>query len=269
MKYLLLLTLLIAQTRTTAQNIAHIYFDIAITELSEENRQYLDSLLYHNILATNKHYSIIGYADNTGGVDKNQELSNQRAMAVFQHLQYLGIDSSNLKVLIGKGAIGRRGTSARQNRRVDIVVDTTTTPPPAQPIQVDIEQLKPGEKFKLDRLFFMGGMATLLPSSMPTLEYLLKMMQEYPKLVIRLEGHVHHQKLKYRVPGNAFSVRNSNSISEESLQKLSDDRAYAVYKYLIDNGIDKKRLSWKGFSYSKFHESPKNNRRVEVRILAK
>lgn len=268
MKYLLLLVLSLIYASASAQSGTSIYFDISSTQLDNNSQQHLDSLFYYNILVANKRYSIIGYADNTGAEEKNLELSNQRAMAVFNHLQYLGIDSANLKVIVGKGAIGAKNIPIEKNRRVDIIVDTTRLPPPPKPIQVDIKKIKPGEKFKLDRLFFVGGIATLTDSSKPTLEYLLNIMQENPRLMIRLEGHVHHQNIKYRVPNSAFRVRNNRTL-DASLQKLSDDRAYAVYKYLIDNGIEEKRLRWKGFSYSKFHESSQNNRRVEVKILAK
>ncbi|MEZ5016153.1 MAG: OmpA family protein [Flavipsychrobacter sp.] len=268
MKHLLILTLLMGHINAIAQNIAYFYFDISSTQLNNIGIHKLDSLVYYNVIRQNKRYNIIGYADNTGDEIANLELSNKRARVVFDHLKYLGIDSQNINVLIGKGAVGIKGLPNQNNRRVDIIADTSTMPPSPQPPTVDIKKLKPGEKFKLDRLYFVGGMATLLESSMPTLEYLLKLLKEHPKLIIRLEGHVHHENIRYRVPSNAFSVRNNREL-ESSLQKLSDDRAYSVYKYLVDNGIDEKRLHWKGFSYSKFHESPKNNRRVEVRILAK
>lgn len=262
-----ILLCLILTSSANGQKVTSIFFNISSSELTKKSTQTLDSLVYHNIIKPNKKYSIVGYADNTGGDSSNNELSTQRAIAVFKQLQYLSIDTQNIKTLIGKGAVGVKNISNQNNRRVDIIIDTGKINN-QKPILVDIKKIKPGEKFKLDKLFFVGGMATLLPTSMPVLESLLQVMKNNPKLKIRLEGHVHHQNLKYRSPNNAVSFRNSRSLDVE-MQKLSEDRALAVYKYLVDNDINKERVKWKGFSYSKFHESPNNNRRVEVRILAK
>jgi outer membrane protein OmpA-like peptidoglycan-associated protein len=54
---------------------------------------------------------------------------------------------------------------------------------------------------------------------------------------------------------------------------MSDERAKSVMRYLIENGIQKDRLSTKGFGNSKpIYPKPKNeqeiqaNRRVEVMV---
>jgi len=57
-------------------------------------------------------------------------------------------------------------------------------------------------------------------------------------------------------------------------QKLSEDRAKSVVEYLIAKGIDKSRLSWKGFGDTKpivpnaqTEAEHQQNRRTEYQIL--
>jgi outer membrane protein OmpA-like peptidoglycan-associated protein len=63
--------------------------------------------------------------------------------------------------------------------------------------------------------------------------------------------------------------------SEEYNQKLSDSRANEVYNYLIDKGIEKTRMTYVGFGYSKpiaSNETPEGralNRRTEFKITRK
>jgi OOP family OmpA-OmpF porin len=56
-------------------------------------------------------------------------------------------------------------------------------------------------------------------------------------------------------------------------QKLSELRAAAVVKYILDKGVEKKRLESKGFGLSKpvadnnTKTGRQKNRRVEVKVL--
>jgi len=82
-------------------------------------------------------------------------------------------------------------------------------------------------------------------------------MEEMPTLKISIEGHI---------------CCDSNDVTQLSLA-----RAKLVYDYLVKNGIDAKRLSYKGFGATRpIHPLPelneneqKENRRVEIRILSK
>lgn len=81
----------------------------------------------------------------------------------------------------------------------------------------------------LKNIFFETGSAKLLPSSFPELNILHRSLHELPQLEIELRGHT------------------DNVGTEEDNQQLSEDRARAVYQYLIDRGIDASRLSFAGF----------------------
>ena len=80
-------------------------------------------------------------------------------------------------------------------------------------------------------------------------------MVEVPNLEIELGGHTDNQ-----------GIYSANL-------RLSRDRAEAVMQYLVDRGIDKKRIVVVGYGPAKpvasnaNPESRQNNRRVEVKIL--
>jgi outer membrane protein OmpA-like peptidoglycan-associated protein len=95
----------------------------------------------------------------------------------------------------------------------------------------------------------------LLPESKPELEKLTTLLTENPGLSIEIEGHT------------------DNTGAESHNQTLSENRAKAVYDYLITAGIGKSRLTLKGYGFSRpvagneSEEGKQKNRRTEVKIL--
>jgi len=83
----------------------------------------------------------------------------------------------------------------------------------------------------------------------------LKALQTHPELCIELGGHT------------------DNSGSSSNNRDLSKKRAKFIYNYLIQKGIDKKRISYKGYGESypiysnRRSSSRKKNRRIEVKLL--
>lgn len=112
-----------------------------------------------------------------------------------------------------------------------------------------------GETIKINNIFFEFGKYELLPDSYPELNRLLKLMQEKPKLKIRIEGHT------------------DNIGSDKSNNELSANRANAVSQYLIDKGIDADRIKVVGYGKTKpiadnrTEEGRQLNRRVEFVIV--
>lgn len=119
----------------------------------------------------------------------------------------------------------------------------------------DITLTRKGENIRLDHLIFEQGKAIINPKSFPSLDEVVEMMKDNPKLEIQLEGHTDNQ-------GNA-----------KLNLELSQDRVDNVKKYLVSKGIEKKRVSTKAFGgmqpilNSNTPEARALNRRVEMRIL--
>jgi len=96
-------------------------------------------------------------------------------------------------------------------------------------LEIYLEKLKPGGNVILKNIFFDTNKFELLPSSLTELGSLLQLLQANKTIAIEIQGHTDNI-------GNAVDN-----------QKLSVQRAKAVYDYLSTNKIDTERLSFKGF----------------------
>ncbi|HHB77987.1 MAG TPA: hypothetical protein ENK85_01985, partial [Saprospiraceae bacterium] len=107
----------------------------------------------------------------------------------------------------------------------------------------------------LKNVFFDSGSAHLKPSSGFELDHVAKMLKEAKELKMQINGHT------------------DNVGSKADNLRLSEQRAKAVYDYLIQHGVDAKRLSYKGFGESQPIDSNdtevgrSNNRRTEIEPL--
>ena len=112
-----------------------------------------------------------------------------------------------------------------------------------------------GKVVVLENIFFDFDKSVLLPQSYVELLNLTKLLNEHPNMKIELSGHT------------------DNKGKESYNQKLSTLRAQAVYDYLTSQGIDKKRLKYKGYGATqpiadnKTDEGRAKNRRVEFKII--
>lgn len=110
-------------------------------------------------------------------------------------------------------------------------------------------------------LYFVGNKAILLPRSVPSLDALVEYMRFDKNVHIEIGGHINY-------PSQPNVERTSWHFV------LSEDRAKAVFNYLLENGIEEKRLSWKGYGNSKMvfpfastEEEQEANRRVEIKVV--
>lgn len=120
--------------------------------------------------------------------------------------------------------------------------------------EIELKNIAVGSKIALRNIFFAFGLATLDPKSNTELDRLVKLMKDVPALKVEISGHT------------------DNIGSESSNQKLSEDRATAVVNYLVSKGIDKNRLTAKGYGSNRpvatnnSDEGRQQNRRTEFEI---
>jgi OOP family OmpA-OmpF porin len=99
---------------------------------------------------------------------------------------------------------------------------------------------------------FDSGKAIIKEESKPVIEEMVKALKDVPDLVVEIQGHT------------------DNTGDAAADQVLSEQRAAAVRKTLIDGGIDAKRLTAKGYGLTKpvadnsTEEGRAKNRRVEL-----
>jgi outer membrane protein OmpA-like peptidoglycan-associated protein len=102
---------------------------------------------------------------------------------------------------------------------------------------------------------FKTGKATITKKSYPVLDAALKVIQDYPSLRLKIEGHTDNR-------GKA--AKN---------QKLSEARAEAVKAYFVDKGVDEKRFETEGLGDTQPKQSNKTpkgraaNRRIEFTLI--
>ena len=118
-----------------------------------------------------------------------------------------------------------------------------------------LKKIQAGERVVLQNIFFEFAKATLKPASYPSLDRVVKFMQDNPDIKVEIDGH-------------------TDNIGSDAVNlKLSRARAQAVVNYITSKGIYPKRLVAKGFGESQpvatnnTAEGRAQNRRVEFKIL--
>lgn len=124
-------------------------------------------------------------------------------------------------------------------------------------IVVWLEPLGEGKSMQIDEIEFVPGSSEFLPTAEPKLKRLKDFLALNAAVKVEIQGHVHADG------ENTFAG-----------QKLSEARAKRVVNYLVENGINKDRLSSVGYGNTKpiypeakFAYEEQANRRVEVRVL--
>lgn len=124
-------------------------------------------------------------------------------------------------------------------------------------ITVYLQPIEVGNKVVLRNIFFDTNQFTIKDESKPELKKLISFLSLNPTVKIEVSGHT------------------DNVGSNQSNQVLSENRAKAVYQYLIANGIAADRLTYKGYGESQPIASNNDetgrsqNRRTEFKIIAK
>jgi outer membrane protein OmpA-like peptidoglycan-associated protein len=120
---------------------------------------------------------------------------------------------------------------------------------------IPLQPIKVGESVVLRNIFFETAKYDLKTESVIELDKLVAFLKTNDKLKIEISGHT------------------DNIGTKEYNQILSENRAKSVYNYLIEIGIDKARLTFKGFGDTKPIDTNdtdagrSNNRRTEFKII--
>jgi outer membrane protein OmpA-like peptidoglycan-associated protein len=248
-----------------------IYFRFNDYKLDNKAISKLDSLLRTSHYRS---FKIEAHCDSVGSHAYNDKLSLQRAQSVRNFLIERNINDT----LISIKALGKRfplvknetDESRAMNRCVELYILPFEKPPVNKKellisdTLLIMDKIDVGTNLRLDNINFEGGKHKLIPSSVPTLQQLLKTMKMYPTLVVEIQGHIccespGHDGLDFDTQTNDLSV----------------NRAKVVYDYLVERGISASRLSYKGLGSNnklveeKTEADKTTNRRVEIKIVRK
>ena len=119
-----------------------------------------------------------------------------------------------------------------------------------------LNKLEVGTEWEIPNIYFAFDKYDLLSKSFESLNEVVKVMKEYPKLRVEIQGHT------------------DSKGSETYNETLSDNRAKSVRQYFIEQGIAADRLESKGYgevqpiATNDTDEGRAKNRRVMLKVLA-
>lgn len=267
-----------------------IYFDFNKSALTASSLQKMDSLLMVN-KNTSKiiRIDLAGHCDIIGSFPYNDKLSAKRAETTKNYLVSKGIKNTSVirTSAFGKKQLVNKNNSPEEralNRRVELIIQkealvkntkeetlmkeaeplVKTAEPASLAEQLSDSSIKAGSKIILKNLNFQGARHYLVENSIPVLNELLQLLKDNPKLIIEIQGHI------------CCTFAPDGLDEDLKTFDLSIQRAKYIYEYLIKNGMEARRLSYKGYGSSqKLYPLEKNtfeeeqNRRVEIKIISK
>ncbi|WP_396158212.1 OmpA family protein [Flavobacterium sp.] len=292
MKLTFVFLFLFFSTSQYAQEQFSLYFDSNKFELSTKEQTRLNIWIAEN--KNNKIVAIHGFTDEVGTTGFNDTLAQKRVDFIFQNVKNQIKIREDFKTR-SFGESFNQSVNKAENRKVTIfyilekdlpredeilgikkvVKEEQPKPEIVYPEKLVFEnpngtksefkldrvfmktmgEAKPGEKLKIENLNFIINTFAVVNESRGKMYELLLVLQKKPQLKIEIHGHL-----------CCMPVDRTD---------LSTQRAKAIYNFLIQNEIDKSRLSYKGFgSTQPIYPLPEKdekeraaNRRVEILII--
>jgi outer membrane protein OmpA-like peptidoglycan-associated protein len=143
-------------------------------------------------------------------------------------------------------------------------------------IPFELVRLRKGDIVIMFNVFFYKDAAVMRPESRYEVTGLQQMLEENPKMRIRIHGHTNGGGTgkiiqKEKDSDNYFSLTGTKE-GFGSAKALSEERATLIKDYLVSVGIDPKRLEVKAWGgkkpiHDKFSNRANENVRVEIEIL--
>lgn len=290
-KYLSILLFFVAASGFSQEQFSVFFesnkFELPKAEISKLNT-WMDANKEVKIVAIN------GYTDEDGSVGFNDTLAKRRVSFIFNQI------SGKIKIredfkTRSFGELHNQSADKSQNRKVTIYyilqkdlaredeilgikkIEEAPKPKPVanypSKIVIDnpngttseykldvnfmkqVNESKAGEKLKIENLNFQFNTFAIVNESRGKLYELLLVMQNNPTLKIEIQGHI--------------------CCNPSNKGKLSEERAKAIKNFLVGQGIDKTRVTFKGFGSTqpiyplpeKTEEERAGNRRVEILII--
>lgn len=147
-------------------------------------------------------------------------------------------------------------TTANKTENVKTAIKKTSGLPPKAEVKVEIKPVKSGEKYVLKDINFATNQYDLSSTSKKIIDEFVQFLKDNPSVKVAIYGHT------------------DNEGDPQQNLVLSENRAKAVYDYLLETGIVAVRLTYKGFGATKPIDSndtelgKSKNRRTEFEIIS-
>jgi len=195
---------------------------------------------------------VTGYADTTGSLAFNRELSKKRAYSVAA----LITQQDHAPNIDYKGEEFEQNADLGKNRKVEILATLKSTSSPALSTTST-----PVKSLSIENIYFVPDRAIITDESLPYVKELADLLlKNYKTETFEIVGHVNYETDK-------------DSSQLPDLYYLSERRARTIYLLLKEYGIPEERMHYKGVGNSqpviphpKTDEEKRKNMRVEVII---
>ncbi len=177
------------------------------------------------------------------------------------------LNTDNFTATIAYGYQYQVAYSAKGYRSKNInynFADSIFVPNKTYTAHTKLRTLKVKRRVSFEKIYFYGNKDLFLPTSGGELRRVLILAKQPDVAAIEIVGHVNYPYY--------FNQNDSGFIRFN--YELSYNRAKAVYNYLVDNGVKRSVISYKGvsntemkFPTTRVESEMQQNRRVEVLIL--
>lgn len=266
-RYLVLLLFFSWGKGLAQEEIVHsVYFDFDKSEVNDKQVKDMVAFVKGTDSTRIESIQIFGYTDDVGKEDYNFKLSTKRAGTIQTKLVENGITNKIIVTIEGKGKVlidddieANLPEKRSKNRRVDIVINLRELPKLVLPGYYNMLQKNHvvGDHIILDNILFEKGSSRLTSKAKQELDKVALLTLRYSNLQFEIQGHV------CCTPPNQKEAIDKDTRK----RKLSENRAMAVYKYLVFRRVPKNRMTFKGYGNTKpLGKDPQYDRRVELVI---
>lgn len=172
---------------------------------------------------------------------------------------------SALPIPAGSDALAIVSAKGYLNHKVDLNVDPTEFRNDTSYYDILLYRAKVVRKMSFKNIYFYTDTDSLKPQSQPDLLRLLATLQSFSDVYIEIQGHMNYPISRPATP-----------YQKHYCYSLSYRRARKIYQYLVKNGIEPERLTYRGMSnYRMLFPDPQSkdqadaNKRVEIWTLKK
>jgi outer membrane protein OmpA-like peptidoglycan-associated protein len=230
---------------------------------------------------------IEGATDCPGTYQYNTKLAYNRALYLRNYFEMAGYSDVTIEAC---NAFPEKGCSKKKqgynpaNRAVSVLLCAQEKPASVQetePVEVvtdppkmeeetsavnELATLEPGQTLVMGGLNFYPGSHRTLPDAKPVMQNLAQLMKENPQLTIEVQGHV-----------CCSDKPDQDGIDDETgKDNLSWARAKEIYDFLVKEGVEPHRVTYKGYAMRRPLVFPEKtikdqirNRRVEIMVIGR
>jgi len=208
-------------------------YAVIVTLEEDHEDDFVMSVTKENYTYASEIFSKKTNADhNNNSPDKNSQISENANSKISNTSQ----TNSGTKNVNGGNLNTNKNSEEKTSKNYNSKTNKSIAKPSEmiQKLNINMKEITVGEPYRLSNINFATNSSSVLTiSSMVILDGFAKYLIKTPEMIVAIHGHT------------------DNVGSDEDNQELSQNRARAVFDYLLLSGVKQNRLVYKGFGESK------------------